>query len=238
MYKKVMFLMSVVVVLGLTVSAYGFPVGWVVQHHWDLEETEGTTAYDVVGTRDGTHVGDGITVNQTGPGDPDFLAYDFAGSADRVDLGSGWVPASGDFAFSVKFKTDNNQGASSDQGHLVSWNDGADTYRGSVYINDGSLGLWCKNGPAIVWGAITLDTWQTMEFVRQGNTWTLSLDGSGKSVENAYNFPQNLKVTFGGADCDNYGYDGLISDVQYVPEPTTIALLGMGSLVLLRRRKR
>ena len=184
------------------------------KHHWQLEETSGATAEDSLGSRDGANTG--VTMDQAGPGDPDFKAYSFNGDDNKVALGSGWIPATGDFAVTIKFKTNNAQGRSCDQGHLLSWNDEQDDYRGSIYIQEGTLGLWMKNGPAISWGGGTTDgNWHTMELFRQGDSWTLSVDGSGNSTNNGVSFPQNININIGHGDAACYGFNGTISDVLY-----------------------
>ncbi len=212
MSKHPTFLTTTVFLFSLTAAVSALPPK---MHHWELEETSGTTALDSLGARDG-NVLNGTVINLAGPGAPDSKAYSFDGIDDRVDLGSGWVPASGDFAFSVKFKTAYAQGTSCTQGHLVSWNDGAHLYRGSVYMQTGGISLWMKNGPSVsVPGTWADDQWHTMELVRESGTWTLTVDGSSNSISDAVAFPQNLAVTIGGASDLCYGFNGAISDVLY-----------------------
>jgi len=234
MCKKVMFL---VVVLGLAAGAQALPVNWTIQHHWELEETSGTTAYDSVG---GLHASNsGATINQPGPGDPDFKAYEFGAEEGDV-LSTGLiipsVPVDGDWGVFVTFKTSHDH-PTGDQGHLFGWNDGAADNRGALYIYRHNLGFWMRNGPALATGAVDDGKWHTAGVVREGDTWTLYLDGDPKDSANSSAAIPAIGAVIGNGVGYDYDFQGLISDVVYMPEPATVALLGLGSLVLLRRRK-
>jgi len=212
MYKKSVILLTCALVLASAAGTSALPPK---KHHWQLEETSGTTAYDSLGSHDG-NVLNGTVINQAGPGAPDSKAYSFDGNDDRIDLGSGWVPASGSFAFSVKFKTDDGQGVSCDQGQILAWNDVIGSGWGSVYMTGGKIGLWVKDGPSISpFGSWADNNWHTLELVRDGNTWTVTVDTSSNSTSHSIDFPQAKKVTFGGADTTCYGFHGMISDVVY-----------------------
>lgn len=212
MSKYLTILTTAVFLLTLTATVSALPPK---MHHWQLEETSGATAFDSLGGRDG-NILNGAIIDQPGPGDPDFKAYTFDGTDDRIDLGAGWVPASGDFSFTLKFKTSVPQGTSCDQGHLISWNDGSDASRGAVIMQSGGIGLWQKNGPDITpAGSYSDNNWHTLEFYREGSVWTITVDGTTRTDDDASTFPQNLAVTIGGASYTCYGFAGTISDVVY-----------------------
>jgi len=236
MKGKVTILAMAAIVMLLTAGVQAFPIDWPVQHHWALDETEGTTAYDSIGTLHATNVGADIRL--PGPGDPDFYAYQFGSEeGDVVDTGAAFIPPTGNWAVFVTFATQYEH-PSGDQGHLFSFNDGADLYRGALYVYKHNVGWWQKNGAAIAGPAIDDGAWHTAGIVREGNTWTLYLDGSAvDSAESDVSVPA-INVAIGNGVGYDYDFEGIISDVTYmVPEPATIVLLGLGGLVLSRRRR-
>jgi len=215
MCPKNVVLPFMLVCLAVTVSARALPPR---MHHWELEETSGTTAYDSLGTRDATNVG--ATINQAGPGDPDFKSYRFGAETSPSEEGdklqTGLIlPATGDWAAFVTFKTSYSH-PSGDQGHLWSFNNGTDTYRGGMYIQNGSLGWWQKNGAQIVGPSVADGEWHTAGIVRQANNWTLYLDDNvvAGPVSSGVAVPP-IGVNIGNGAGYDYDFEGLISDVVY-----------------------
>lgn len=76
-------------------------------HHWDLQETSGTTVTDSVGSNNGTIDGS-VTLGATGPGGSLIKAADFSGTSQNpIALDSSVVlPAAGDWSFSIWVQTD------------------------------------------------------------------------------------------------------------------------------------
>jgi hypothetical protein len=206
-----------------------------VVHHWALEETEGTTAYDSVGTLHATNIG--ADIGLPGPGDPDFKAYQFGSEeGDVVDTGAAFIPTTGDWAAYVTFMTQYEH-PSGDQGHLLSFNDGADDYRGALYVYKNNVGWWQKNGAAVAGPAVTDGAWHTAGIVREGITWTLYLDGNPVGSADADVPVPAINVAIGNGVGYDYDFEGFISDVVFIPEPATLILLGLGSLALIRRKR-
>ena len=161
-----LFVSFVTAYVGLTVptASAGIPAGMV--SYWKLDETTGTTAYDYLGTYDGTNYG--ATINQPGQVEK---AYSFDGVDDYVDCGD-ITELNGVSAFTiVGWYKDNNIGVHNrhfDKGDGGSNDISGATYSNRLYIEVGNL----ANTYAYWTGyssEISADKWYHAAFVFDGS---------------------------------------------------------------------
>ena len=75
-----------------------------------------------------------------------------------------------------------------------------------------------------------------MNITDGSNTWTkttAALTEDQHFTLDAFGISMFQYIDYGGWDCGELYLD----NVTYVPEPATVAILGFGSLVMLRRRR-
>ncbi len=143
---------------------------------------------------------------------------------------------------------------------------GATAY-GSIYTEYPSYGgSWWNMGlgnKVVTWGAgeTGFEAWHNYTIVRDGDagTVTLYMDGVVKAVDGSYTklntaaYTGITSFTIGGSSGSFYTFFGNMHDFMVydtaltaddaaaiyaaTPEPTTIALLGLGALALIRRKK-
>ncbi|MHC4862981.1 MAG: Calx-beta domain-containing protein [Planctomycetota bacterium] len=207
-------------------------------YHWKLDETSAGPVVDDEGNLDITNYG--CTINQ--PGDPEVpgdLSYLFDSSTtDYIGTGSTTlVPQTGDWRADVTFMTTFSHpgGSPTDQGHLFGNNDGVDNNRGAMYIQDGTLHYWQKNGPSITGDSVNIadGEWHKATIERVGSTFTLYRDGQNAGSDTySGNMGQNTEWVIGHSapgSSNPYDFQGNISDVvlydsTFVPEPNTVLI--------------
>lgn len=234
-------------------------------HHWALDETSLTfdgstwsgvqdstssTAGNLWGYASGddlTQTGLGVLGNAGPLGGSDF-AYDFA-----VDSGTSGVatnistalPATGDFTLLAWIQTTNPQ---TSQGHVFS-NNNAQTGRANLFVQNKKALFWAQgftDGAISSTSDVDDGIWHLLGVARSSGTFYLSVDGE---VQDSFDGPsvsidQGTMWMIGRQRSYAGNYEGLVGDVQvydealadYVPEPATLAMLGLGGLCLRRRR--
>ena len=233
--------------------------------HWKLDETSGITAFDSVGSNDGTLVGSPTWV----PGGVFDGAIDFpvAGEAHHVDCGNDTsLDITGSGSVSAWVQVDSWNGD-------ISWNrivskggveGGYELMRGAGADKDGiRFGVYASGAVPYVDGNVDIVTdgqWHLVTGVYDNPTGVVSLYIDGV-LDNSATFTPGITITpndkhvfINGLDGEltigKRHIDGRVDDVRLydralsatdvqalVPEPATIALLGLGSFGLLRRRK-
>ena len=241
--------------------------------HWKLDETSGLTAYDSVGSNNGTLVGSPAWVAPGAPGLNPAGAIDFpvAGELHHVDCGDLDI-LSGEASVSVSAwaQIDSWNGT-------VSWNrivskggiEGSYDLMRNLKTNAIRFAVYTPvstgepYGAAYVDGTVDVVTdgqWHLITGVYDNPTGVVSLYIDGV-LDNSATFTPNITITpndkhvfINGLDGElvigKRHIDGRVDDVRLydralsatdvqalVPEPATIALLGLGSFGLLRRRK-
>jgi hypothetical protein len=152
-------------------------------------------------------------------------------------------------------------------GHWAEYDLGSDVSLADMHIwnyGEGSWPSWASQGLKDVeilyttvgggaggWGSDTLSDWTSL-----GGPRTLNPDMSGSCCGHVLNYAATDIIPFGGAtaryvvvlssnDPTNWNYtggsnpDGGLAEVRFypVPEPASLALLGLGGLALFRRRR-
>ncbi|MFC1675670.1 LamG-like jellyroll fold domain-containing protein [Planctomycetota bacterium] len=230
--------------------------------HWEFDYGSGDTAYDSAGTNNGTIYDANWTTGQIEG------ALDFDGIDDYVDCGnsaelnpeyitiSAWIntSAAGSYNYIVSkdktsweqqrvwqlSKTENDNlrfvvfKSDDDYGGLDDWND----VTGNAVLADGN------------WHLVT-GTWD-------GSVIKVFVDGQEDGANNYSGFlqqGQTNNVLIGKKEDNPNNFNGSIDDVRFynralssteiqeiytngIPEPATIALLGFGSVSLLRKRRK
>jgi hypothetical protein len=253
MFKRVFVLL---LVLGLTANA---SAGLVASY--DMEEGSGTTMGDATtnnydGTLDGTYT-PGWTTDAAGGSYSIDMSTD---NSSAVDMGT-WDPAGTDGAFGISlwYKWLGNESwwdgihGWQPRGQSIvqkrdGWNDNDMTFMLFVGGEPGELRLY-RPASRVSWdedanelALMKQDQWAFLELYYDGaGEVSLRVDGSAWYPKSWT--PGNdttAMVSLGGSDTTNYSFNGYLDDVKFydtIPEPTTIALLGLGGLLLRRRRR-
>ena len=215
----------------------------------------GTLFYapNTAGTTDNQDRINTLLVGQTAPAGFG-TSYDFsieplnsAGLA-GVNTVSTLLPTTGNFTLSALFSTTQDQ-AVGGQGMLVSNNNGQGGRNNLGIIGDtagNDVAFYFLAGLPTLQGTTVVNdgAFHTATVARVGDTFTLSVDGTVEATQTLAGLTVGGDATtyIIGRNRGNSGdFDGLIADVTVtdgvVPEPTSLALLGLGGLALLRRRR-
>ena len=252
---------ALVVVSLLAVSSLS---GAALIHHWTLDETSLTweggvwngVQNSVAGNPVGALWGYAETSDLSGvvgqPGVPLYSgdnSFNFIEPSGISGVNTGVmtaIPATGDFTLLVWMKTTAH---ATGQGHLFS-NNNNQSGRANLAVLDGKL-FWFVNGGLNAASNVAIDSgatkvndgqWYQAGVARQGDRFDLLLNGdvvaSGNSTAQ---ISENQLWMIGRMRAFSGDFDGSIADVkiydQYIPEPATLLLLGLGAAVLRRSRK-
>lgn len=180
---------------------------------WDLNEGSGTRAdTHRSGGNNGSVTGASLTTGKYGQ------AYDFSGSAQYVDLGTG-ISQSGEMTVSAWINADSVSSVS----QVVSNGDGSNqNWTFEVGRTSGKLSV-VQGGALVLTGSATLSTstWYHVALIRSGSTgdWTLTLYLNGvadASATTATNPSGGTLKTVVGAlgDLSSHMYNGRVDDVR------------------------
>jgi len=165
--KKLMIVLAVMAVFGLATAQASVTTS--LSHHWKLDETSGSTAFDSVGGGfDGTTTG--ATINQTGQ---IGKAYYFDGSGDYVTVGTSMLPDTADFTYSAWIN-----GPAASSGTLFGQRNG--TSGGCFDIVSSKLRIIVGGSPYDTGNVTVLDNdWHYVAVTRGSgdNTWKIWVDG-------------------------------------------------------------
>jgi len=226
--------------------------------HWTFDEPDGTTAYDSAGSNDGTVYGGAQwTAGKLGG------ALYFDGVNDYVDcLNDGSIDIPDNISISLWFnspawtnKLDYVNGLISKRDHYLPGFDWEIYY--SKNLN--GICLWDSSVPSFnnMHVVPSTNTWQHLVVTKSGTVASLYLDGILRATDaTSALWDTGDKVKIGVLDLDpqyvDKGfYQGMIDDVRIynrvlnadevaqlyaIPEPGTVLLLGLGGLLLKRKR--
>jgi len=251
-------------VLAVLALAWATPAQAALVGYWNLNEGSGTTAKDFLkgNNNDGTLSG-GVSwvTGHTGasgdyavriPGGSDYITVPDSASFDTITNNftiAAWVRELGGTNYGHVFVTTTNYAARNWLLQTSAW--GGD----SMYVWSDTNGAWNKSLGYILPGG---NGWHHLALTYDGTNMRLYADGSlagTYGVSSTFpNFGGALYI--GGWLAGGSSFDGDIDDAvvfnsvenvgqimagthpDMVPEPATLALLGLGGLSLLLRRKR
>ena len=239
---------------------------WILTHHYKLDETTGTTAYDSVGTVNGTlKVASGtagFSFDDDATAGHIDGALKFTGTDNHIiDLGDDALAVgTNDFKISmwVKRGTIGTRQGLWGQSENTQWNPGsmwarfeATTNLLRFIVDKGNSGSGDSQFEVFSTSDITDTAWHQLEFARtysavnNETTYAIYIDGAldNSAVDPGTPYPitGDDGAVFGSYTRTNTNsFDGLIDDIRIygVPEPSSVVLLCLGlfSLMFTRRR--
>ena len=206
--------------------------------HWTFDESGGNTAYDLVGGNHAAVHGAEWTTGKIGGA----LSFDGVGDYLRIP-DSDILDITGDLTIEAWIKTSQTSDYSRIFSNLpeVSPHNGYALEITSWEDYNGQIRFYSQESCLLSIGRINTGTWKHVRVTLSGTVATIYIDSIFDSSGNV-NVPNanDVDQMVGASSMLSYFFDGVIDDIRVydhvVPEPATFLLLGLGGLVLLRKR--
>ena len=178
---------------GYSLSWHGGAPDYSLVGHWKLDETSGTTAYDLSGNgNNATHYGSPVISSLVPTKHFSTRSVEFDTDGDYLDTGSStqYAFGTGDFTLSIWINPDDF----GDYQHMFAWDGSQSTgaFKANKDVGDGKEGwvYWYDTSystyPDIA-APLQLNTWNHVVLVRRSNVATIYLDGVAKGTDAGFN---------------------------------------------------
>ena len=254
MSKKILCLLTLALMLGLVSSASA-----ALEAHYQFEDGGGGTAMDMVGGHDGTLSSSvGWTTGAPSPGLNPAGGLSFPGASgdvnNIVNLGN-WDHSGAGGEWSIAMWI-NWTGGGDYKETLITKRDGFNSSDMSFELLIKGSSIYVRSqSPYLQYYSASIDTgvWTHLAFVYNGSelsiyknsTWFMTEvfgQGTGGTYPGTFYLGNNFDAhgeSFAG-DMDDvriYSHALTAAEINALPEPATIALLGLGGLFLVRRKR-